>query len=102
MHLRSIYRDDWLCTAYEKSTIGQPNGLEKWFAETGMFGGVSPKSKVAYDGSEGELYNVEDDPHQFANRWDDPECKSLREDLVADLYESLPKERKILEVVRPA
>ena len=60
------------------------------------------RARSLYDGSEGELYNVEDDPHQFANRWDDPECKSLREDLVADLYESLPKERKILEVVRPA
>ena len=35
MHLRSIYRDGWLCTAYEKSTVGEPNGLEKFFAATG-------------------------------------------------------------------
>jgi arylsulfatase A-like enzyme len=102
MHMRSIYRDGWLCTAYEKSTVGEPNGLEKWFAETGMFGGVSPVSRVAYDGSEGELYAVYEDPHQFENRWDDPESKGIREDLVADLYDSLPKDRKILEVVRPA
>ncbi len=103
MHLRSIYRDGWLCTAYEPSTVGEPNGLEKWFAETGMFGGgIGPISPIAYDGSEGELYAVEDDPHQFTNRWDDPECKALREDLVADLYATLPKERNILEVVRPA
>ena len=102
MHMRSIYRDGWLCTAYEKSTVGEPNGLEKWFAETGLFGGKSPVSKVEYDGSEGELYKVDEDPHQFENRWDDPECKSIREDLVADLYDALPKERKILEVVRPA
>ena len=60
MHLRSIYRDGWLCTAYEPSTVGEPNGLEKWFAETGMFGGgIGPISPVAYDGSEGELYEVE-------------------------------------------
>jgi len=76
--------------------------LEKWFAETGMFGGKSPVSRVEYDGSEGELYQVDEDPHQFENRWDDPECKAVREDLVADLYDALPKERKILEVVRPA
>ena len=77
--------------------------MEKWFAETGMFGGgIGPISKVAYDGTEGELYTVDDDPHQFENRWDDPEHKALREDLVADLYDTLPKERKILEVERPA
>jgi len=67
-----------------------------------MFGGKSPVSRVEYDGSEGELYKVDEDPHQFENRWDDPDCKSIREDLVADLYDSLPKDRKILEVVRPA
>src|SRR5262249_45904836 len=30
MHMRSIYRDGWLCTAYEPSTVGQPNGLEEF------------------------------------------------------------------------
>jgi arylsulfatase A-like enzyme len=102
MHMRSIYRDGWLCTAYEKSTIGEPNGLEKWFEATGMFGGVGPQSSVAYEGSEGELYNVDEDPHQFVNRWDDPEYKAVRADLVADLYDHLPKERKVLAVERPA
>lgn len=102
MHLRTIYRDGWSCTAYEPSTIGEPNGLEKWFAETGMFGGgIGPISRVAYDGSEGELYDVNEDPHQFENRWDDPEYKALREDLIADMYDTLPKERTLLEVVRP-
>jgi arylsulfatase A-like enzyme len=102
MHLRSIYRDSWLCTVYEPSTIGEPNGLEEWFAATGMFGGVGPRSSIAYDGSEGELYDMEGDPHQWENRWDDPACKATREDLIADLYDSLPKERKILKVERPA
>jgi arylsulfatase A-like enzyme len=103
MHLRSIYRDGWLCTVYEKSTIGEPNGLEKWFAQIGMFGGgIGPVSPVAYDGSEGELYAVEDDPHQFVNLWDDPQRKGVREDLVADLYDALPTERNVLEVERPA
>ena len=98
MHLRSIYRDGWLCTVYEPSTVGEPNGLEEFFAATGMFGGgIGPISSVAYDGTEGELYNVDDDPHQWENRWDDPACKALREDLVADLYDSLPAERKRAE-----
>ena len=35
-----------------------------------------------YDGSEGELYALADDPHQWRNLWDKAECKSLR-DLLA-------------------
>ncbi|HET9728389.1 MAG TPA: hypothetical protein VFR41_03160, partial [Acidimicrobiia bacterium] len=102
MHLRSIVRDGWLCTAYEASTIGEPNGLEDWFAATKLFGPQGPISSVAYDGTEGELYDLEGDPYQWENRWDDPACKALREDLVADLYDSLPRERTVLKVERPA
>ncbi len=40
MHLRTIYRDGWTCTVYE------PGG--------------------GYDGTEGELYDLTDDPHLFA------------------------------------
>jgi len=57
---------------------------------------------IAYQGTEGELYDVEGDLHQWHNRWDDPAYSSLRDDLVADLYDSLPKERKVLKVERPA
>jgi arylsulfatase A-like enzyme len=67
MHLRSIFRAGWTCTVYEA-------------------GG-------RYDGTEGELYDLTDDPHQFDNRWDDPECAALRSDLVADLYDHLPPAR---------
>ena len=103
MHLRSISRDGWLCTAYERSTVGEPNGLEEFFASTGMFGGgIGPTSSVEYEGTEGELYNVEEDPHQFVNRWDDPDYASLRADLVADLYDTLPLDRTLLKVARPA
>jgi arylsulfatase A-like enzyme len=103
MHLRTIYRDGWLCTVYEPSTVGQANGLEDFFASTGLFGGgIGPISSVEYDGTEGELYDVESDPHQFVNRWSDPECAALRSDLVADLYDHLPTERTVLKVERPA
>jgi hypothetical protein len=36
------------------------------------------------------LYDVEADPHQWHNLWDDPAHRALRDDLVADLYDSLP------------
>ena len=38
----------------------------------------------------------------LANRWDDAQFKALREELVADLYDALPSERRVLEVERPA
>jgi hypothetical protein len=98
MHLRTIYRDGWLCTAYEPSTDGIPNGLEKRFGDR-----VLKPCGVHYDGTEGELYNVTDDPHQFHNLWDDPLQRSLRDDLVADLYDNLPPGRPDpLEVESPA
>jgi len=67
MHLRSITRDGWVCTRYEA-------------------GGL-------YDGTEGELYDLAEDPLQWHNRWDDPACAGLRSDLLADLSDSLPPAR---------
>ncbi len=65
--LRTIFRNNWVCTAYEPGT---------W-----------------YEGTEGELYDLGDDPLQHVNRWDDPAVASLRRDLVADLYDHLPPAR---------
>ena len=67
MHLRSIHRDGFTCTAYERG--------------------------VMYEGTEGELYDVREDPHQWRNLWDDPGYRKLRSDLLADLYDHLPPER---------
>jgi hypothetical protein len=88
MHFRSIYRDGLLLTAYERSTVGQPNGLEK-----AMGNWVLTPSGVEYDGTEGELYDVENDPHQWRNLWNDRAFRSRRADLVADLHASLPAAR---------
>ncbi|MDZ7734434.1 MAG: hypothetical protein U5R31_16395 [Acidimicrobiia bacterium] len=66
-HLRTIFRDGWICTAYLPSNV--------------------------YEGTEGELYRVEDDPHQRVNLWDDPAHRSVRDDLVADLHDHLPEPR---------
>lgn len=98
MHLRSIRREAWLCTAYEASTVGQPNGLEKRWGP-----GVLESCGVECDGSEGELYDLAADPHQWRNLWDEPAHRSVRDDLVADLYDSLPAGRsEPLEVESPA
>lgn len=48
---------------------------------------------TVHDGSEGELYDLSDDPLQRVNRWDDPACASVRSDLVDDLHAHLYAER---------
>ena len=67
MHIRTIYRDGYMCSAYEKGSL--------------------------YDGTEGELYDLNTDPDARVNLWDDPCATNLRTDLVADLYDNLPPRR---------
>jgi hypothetical protein len=45
----------------------------------------------SHDGSEGELYDLVDDPLQQVNRWDDPSMASLRSNLLADLWDHQPQ-----------
>ena len=107
MHLRSIYRDGWLCTVYEPSTAGQPNGLEKVWGDA-----VLTPTSIVYTGGEagpggveiatGEMYQVDDDPYQWENRFDDPAVRSLRDELIADLYDHLPERGPTLLVDAPA
>ena len=40
--------------------------------------------------TEGELYDLDDDPLQRVNRWDDPALAGVRDDLVDDLRSALP------------
>ena len=65
MHLKSIYhKDGWLCTCYEKSHL--------------------------YEGTEGELYDMNNDPDQLHNLWDDPAYQTKKRELTELLYESIP------------
>ena len=64
VHLRTITRDGWVCTSYRPGFV--------------------------HDGTEGELYDLGEDPLQQHNRWDDPAVASLRSDLVADLWDHQP------------
>jgi arylsulfatase A-like enzyme len=68
VHLRTITRDGWVCTAYRPGTV--------------------------HDGSEGELYSLADDPLQRANRWADSACAAVRDDLLDDLRASEPPARE--------
>jgi arylsulfatase A-like enzyme len=65
--IKTTYRDGYICSAYDKTDF--------------------------YDGTEGELYKVDEDPHQWNNLWDDKKYKSIRTDLVADMMDNLPEER---------
>ena len=73
VHLRTITRDGWVCTTY------QPGH--------------------SHDGTEGELYDLSEDPLQRDNRWDDPACAALRSDLLADLWDHQPPQRTPLRPV---
>ena len=61
---RTITREAWVCTPAGPGT--------------------------QHDGSEGELYDLGDDPLQRVNRWADPALTSLRSDLLADLHDHQP------------
>jgi len=45
-------------------------------------------------GSEGEFYDLRHDPLQWRNLWDDPGYPKRKSDLVADLYDHLPRPRE--------
>lgn len=64
VYLRTITRDRWVCTAYRPGH--------------------------AHDGTEGELYDLVDDPLQQRNLWDDAAYAAVRSDLVADLWDHQP------------
>ena len=67
VHLRTITRDGWVCTAYRPGYV--------------------------HDGTEGELYHLADDPMQRQNLWGDPGYAARQRDLVADLWDSQPPTR---------
>jgi len=64
LHMRTICRDGWVATTCLPGTV--------------------------HDGTEGELYDLGNDPLQRHNLWDDPTRRSLRDDLIADMWDHLP------------
>jgi arylsulfatase A-like enzyme len=70
LRLRSMYRDGWLVTVYPEM-----------------------------DGV-GELYDLNDDPHQYVNLWDDPMYRTWRDELVADLEEHVVEDARADRLIR--
>ncbi len=68
MHLRSVCQGDRLCTVYE------PGGM--------------------YEGGEGELYDLIEDPLQWRNLWDDQAWSRVRAEMTSLLRDVLPPERQ--------
>ena len=68
LNLQTIYQDDWVCSRYGQSSL--------------------------YEGTEGELYHLSEDPGSLVNLWDDPAYASRKSDLIADLDDNLPKARQ--------
>ncbi|MBV1906036.1 MAG: sulfatase-like hydrolase/transferase [Pseudomonadales bacterium] len=77
LHLKTIYnKSGWLCTTYEKSSL--------------------------YEGTEGELYNLKEDPGQLVNLWHDSACQAIKLELIEQLYAQLPEKRSpVLERKAP-
>src|SRR5437763_6003419 len=101
MHVRSLFRDQYLCTIYLLSGPDRP-GAAEMSDVAAQIGGAVLDATVQYDGSEGELYDLGDDPRQWHNLWDDPAARALRDDLVADLRDHLPPVRDpVLPVEAP-
>jgi arylsulfatase A-like enzyme len=69
VHVRSVVTSDYLYTEYGVGTM--------------------------HDGTEGELYDLRDDPLQRVNRFDDPSCAQVRETLAQRLrdHDERPSER---------
>jgi arylsulfatase A-like enzyme len=89
MHLRTIYRDGFICTSYLASTTNE-GGRFPIYERAWLRGSTWPR----YDGSEGELYDLANDPHQRRNLWSDASRRRLRDDLCADLFAHLPDARR--------
>ena len=90
MHLRSIYRDGYVCTVYEPTTRDTGFDLSRAYQALRI---TTPLPDIRYDGSEGELYDLRNDPLQWRNLWSDPSHAKLKSDLIADLYDNLPPAR---------
>lgn len=67
LSLRTITTTDYVATAYLPGSI--------------------------YDGTQGELYDLAQDPLQKVNLWDDPKYASIRSDLLATMKDQWPAEQ---------
>ncbi len=65
VHIKTMTTPGWVCSTYESGAV--------------------------HDGTEGELYNLIEDPLQQRNLWDDTAARPVREDLVGALSDHRPQ-----------
>ena len=101
MHLRSIYRDGWLCTVVraEHRRPAERAREGRWAADPRAEAVPGGRSTTAPRASSTTSPTTRT---SSTTCWDDPARAALRADLVADLYDSLPTEVRHLEVEAPA
>ncbi len=90
MHLATIHRDGVTCTVYSPSTRGV-GGRFPILWPLWNRGAEVPR----YDGTEGELYDLREDPLERVNLWSDPSRRALRDELAAALRATLPPARAV-------
>lgn len=90
--MRTLVADGWICTAYEPTATDYGFPRERRYADFGIAAEDVP-DKIVYDGTEGELYDTVNDPHQWHNLWNDPAHRERRDAMVAELRERLPQAR---------
>jgi arylsulfatase A-like enzyme len=88
MHLRTIYRDGWVCTLYEPSTRDFGYSLARTYT---TFGRDWKVPDIRFQGDEGEVYNLVEDPLQWRNLWSDAGYAKIKSELIADLRDNLPR-----------
>lgn len=67
VHLRTICRDNWVCTAALPGSMNEAG--------------------------DGELYDLTHDPLQHVNLWSDPQARAMRESMLADMWDNLPDQQ---------
>lgn len=97
MHLMSICREGFTLTLYQPSTRdsgGRFPILERLWGAKGRV--------PLYQGHEGELYDLANDPLQWRNLWQDPAYRAVKVRLIDALVTSQPPPRAPLKVAAPA
>ncbi len=79
--------DTFYLSQYESHTPAASIIMNSMYAN-GIFCTLYERSKT-YEGTEGELYNIEEDPGQLVNLWDDRAFSAVKADMIATIRKDL-------------
>jgi len=78
---------EYTFTQYESHTPAASIIMNSMYAN-GIVCTLYERSKT-YDGTEGELYNLEEDPGQLVNLWDDPAFAAVKAEMIETIRKDL-------------